>query len=113
MAIVLHHSRSRGTARCVLLGIANHEGDRGAWPSIATLRKYAGGVDERNVQRALQTLVELGELRIDVQAGGDGRMTRGGRETNRYFVLVRCPDWCDRSANHRDVRQIDVPFPQT
>ncbi|KAB2809289.1 helix-turn-helix domain-containing protein [Pimelobacter simplex] len=111
MAIVLHHSKSQGTTRNVLIGIANHHSDRGAWPSLATLRKYAGGVTERTVQRSLRELEALGELSVEIQGGGDGRRTRGGRETNRYFVLLRCPDWCDRSMNHRDVRQIDVPFP--
>jgi DNA-binding transcriptional regulator YhcF (GntR family) len=62
MAIALHHSRSSGTTKLVLLGIANHDGDGGAWPSLATLATYAGGVSERTVSRAIGELVELGEV---------------------------------------------------
>lgn len=103
MAIVLHHSRARGSARLVLLGIANHAGDGGAWPAVATLAKYAGGIDRRGVQRALDKLVSLGEIRRHVQAGGLPDLEDHERP-NRYDVLVSCPPWCDRSANHRDSR---------
>ena len=69
MAIALHHSRSKGTAKVVLLGIANHDGDGGAYPTVATLAKYAN-VSRANVQKALTKLESLGEIRRDVQAGG-------------------------------------------
>lgn len=103
MAVVLHHSRAKGTARLVLLGIANHDGDGGAWPAVATLAKYAGGIDRRGVQRALDKLVSLGEVRRHVQAGGMADVADHERP-NRYDVLVVCPPWCDRTAQHRDVR---------
>ncbi|MBM7510033.1 hypothetical protein JOE61_003847 [Nocardioides salarius] len=106
MAVVLNHSQATGTAKVLLLGIANHAGDGGAWPSIRTLTRYAG-VDDRNVRRALRTLEELGELHISVQHGGGERMP-DYRRPNRYEVLVRCPSWCDRSAQHRDVRTSDT-----
>ena len=106
LAIVLNHSQATGTAKVLLLGIANHAGDGGAWPSIRTLTRYAG-VDERNVRRALRQLEELGELRIAVQSGGSDRLP-SYRRPNRYEVLVRCPRWCDRSAQHRDARQVDL-----
>jgi DNA-binding GntR family transcriptional regulator len=70
MAIALHHSRAKGTAKLVLIGIANHDGDGGAWPSVDTLAKYAG-VHRRNVQRALQQLEELHEIEIVRNGGGD------------------------------------------
>lgn len=99
MALVLHHSRAKGTAKLVLLGIANHAGDGGAWPSVATLARYAN-VDERSVQRALAQLVQAGELHVHVQGGGTHR-TKDHERPNRYDVLVVCPQHCDRTASHR------------
>lgn len=103
LAAVLHHSQAKGTARLVLLGIANHAGDGGAWPSVATLAKYAG-VTPRNVQKALRGLQELGEVRVYTQQGGLP-FTSDQHRPNRYDVLVACPPWCDRSPAHRDTRQ--------
>ena len=99
MTIALHHSRARGTSKVVLLGIANHDGDGGAWPSIATLAKYAN-VAHRNVQMAVRELERLGEVRVEVQAGGTGR-TRDTQRPNLYHFMLRCPDDCDRTSQHR------------
>jgi len=99
MAIALHHSQAKGTAKLVLIGIANHDGDGGAWPSIATLAHYAG-VDARSAQRAIERLVSLGEIRRDIQAGGDERVP-DHRRPNRYRFLLGCPHTCDRTRNHR------------
>lgn len=104
MAMVLHHSRAKGTAKLVLLGIANHDGDGGAWPSIATLATYAN-VHERNVQRSIDQLVSKGELVVHPNDGGT-RDTPDRFRPNRYTVLVRCPSYCDRSAQHRDTRRV-------
>lgn len=102
MAAVLHHSRARGTAKLVLLGIANHAGDGGAWPAMDTLARYAN-VDRSNVKKALRALQGLGEVRVYVQGGGPVDAD-DGRRPNRYDVLVACPLWCDRTAQHRDTR---------
>ena len=67
MSQVLNHSKATGRAKLVLLGIANHQGDQGAWPSIATLARYANA-SERSVKRDIQDLVELGELVVEVNA---------------------------------------------
>lgn len=99
IAIALHHSEAKGTAKLVLVGIANHDGDGGAWPSVATLAHYAG-VDARSVQRAIDKLERLGEVRREVQAGGDLRVP-DHRRPNRYHFLLRCPHTCDRTRNHR------------
>lgn len=92
MTAVLHHSRATGSAKLLLLGIANHQGDSGAWPSIQTLTKYTGS-SKRYVQKMILELVELGDLAVDYQDGIRG--------TNRYWVTVTCPEDCDRSTAHR------------
>lgn len=102
MAVVLHHSRAKGTAKLVLLGIANHEGDGGAYPSVRTLARYAN-VNARNVQRAITWLIEHGEVVVDLQTGGE-RDWADHLRPNRYQVKVRCPSWCDRTTHHRDTR---------
>lgn len=99
MACVLHHSRATGVDRLVMLGIANHDGDGGAWPSIGTLAKYAAA-SERSVQRAIRRLEELGEIKVYARAGG-GMEVRGDRRPNRYDVLLACPPGCQGSRNHR------------
>lgn len=104
MAIAMNHSRATGTARLVLMGIASHNGDGGAWPAIASLKRYAGGVDKRNIQRAIEKLEELGEIRRLVQAGGTAE-TRDDRRPNRYLFLLKCPSYCDGSSQHRDRRK--------
>lgn len=100
MAIALHHSQAKGAARLVLLGIANHDGDGGAWPSLATLSKYTGGLDVRTVRRALRELEALGEIETRVNGGGTSEM-RSDRRPNRYALLLNCPETCDRSKHHR------------
>lgn len=107
LAAVLHHSRAKGTAKLVMVGIANHDGDGGAYPSVSTLARYAN-VDPRNVQRSIDKLVSLGELAVHVQQGGT-IATPEHERTNRYDVLVSCPPWCDRTTQHRDTRQTRQP----
>lgn len=110
LTAVLHHSKAKGTPKLVLLGIANHQGDGGAWPAVSTLARYAN-VTERNVQKALEQLVQLGEVAVHRQAGGNARM-RDWERPNRYDVLVSCPAQCDRTTAHK-VRypQVDAPLP--
>lgn len=103
LATCLHHSRAKATVKLVLLGIANHDGDGGAWPTVATLAKYAN-VHPRNVQKALERLISLGEIQVDPQAGGLANMADCDRP-NLYHVMVRCPTWCDGSTQHRDQRK--------
>jgi hypothetical protein len=108
MAIALNHSRAKGVARLVLIGICNHDGDGGAWPSIAKLQRYAGNVDRRTVQRAVDELERLGEVQRIIQQGGD-HTTGDGRRPNLYRVRLECPGTCDRSRNHR-VRDEALPL---
>jgi hypothetical protein len=95
MSLVLHHSQATGAAKLLLLGIANHQGDSGAWPAVSTLSRYAG-VTERRAQQLLRALEESGELIVKRQAGGSGQY-----KTNLYWVNVACPEDCDGSAMHR------------
>lgn len=111
LAIVLHHSRAKGTAKLVLVGIANHDGDGGAWPTVATLAKYAN-TDPRTVQRAITTLENLGELRRNVQAGGTADISSFQRP-NLYELNIMCPGDCDRSRHHRTRRKPGFTDPLT
>lgn len=104
MSVVLHHSKAQGATKLILLGIANHQGDGGAWPSISTLAKYAGGVNRRTVQRAIGDLVAMGELESEIQAGGSYKDQANGRP-NLYRVLLGCPAECDGSPNHRRITE--------
>jgi hypothetical protein len=97
MAVVLHHSRAKGTDKLILLGIANHEGDGGAHPGVPTLARYAN-VAESSAREAVRRLEASGE--VEVVIGGGPLMPNGGR-TNAYRVLVVCPPECDRSPHHR------------
>lgn len=97
MSLVLHHSKAQGAAKLVLLGIANHHSEEaGAWPSVATLAKYAA-VSERRVQQIIRELEESGEVVTMLQRGGQF----GQYKTNRYFVSVSCPRECDGTSAHR------------
>ncbi len=84
VSLVLNKSKATGRAKLVLLGIANHLGDQGAWPSIATLARYANA-SERSVKRDLQELVELGELKIELQ----NAPTNHQYKTNLYWITIQ------------------------
>jgi hypothetical protein len=103
LSLVLHHSRAKGTAKLVAIGIANHAGDGGAWPTLATLARYAN-VSPRNVRQGIARLVALGEIRVDVQNGGTHDQP-DHRRPNRYTILLACPAWCDHTSQHRDTRR--------
>ena len=108
MTLALNHSKSEGTAKLVLIGIANHDGDGGSWPSVATLAKYAT-VSERTVQRHINTLIELGEIERVMNDGGTHR-TAPHMRPNLYKILLRCPANCDGTTNHRMTPE-DPPTP--
>lgn len=81
MNSVWENSQATGRARLVLLAIADHQGEIGAWPSIATLARMVNA-SERSVKRDIQELVELGELIVELQAAP----TNTQYKTNRYWV---------------------------
>jgi hypothetical protein len=83
VSLVLNNSRATGRAKLVLLGIANHLGDQGAWPSISTLARYANA-SERSVKRDIQELVQMGELKVELQ----NAPTRQQYKTNLYWITI-------------------------
>lgn len=99
LALALHHSNAKGATKIVLLGIANHAGDGGSWPSVPTLAAYAN-VSDRQVQTSIDQLIKTGELRRDVQAGGLRNMADFDRP-NLYHLTLSCPVNCDGTTAHR------------
>ena len=83
MQAVWEHSKSDGRARLVLLAIADHQGEIGAWPSIATLARMVNA-SERSVQRDIQYLQNIGELTVEVQ----NAPTRSQYKSNLYWVTL-------------------------
>jgi hypothetical protein len=60
---VFDHSMSRGSARLVLLALANHaDANMMAWPSVETLRRAVNLRQRRNVHTALAELIRTGEI---------------------------------------------------
>jgi hypothetical protein len=90
VSLVLNESKATGRAKLVLIGIANHLGDQGAWPSIATLARYANA-SERSVKRDLQELIALGELQVELQ----NAPMNSQYKTNLYWITIQAgvTDW--------------------
>ena len=90
MSAVFKHSASTGSARLVLLAIADNADDDtwSCWPSVQTIGAKAR-VSEATVHRALKELQKLGELDVQHNAGGHPGMRSDPRyRPNRYTVLV-------------------------
>lgn len=99
MNAVWRHSKSAGRQKLVLLAIADHQGEMGAWPSIATLARMVNA-SERSVQRDIQNLVAFGELAIEEQAAP----TRSQYKTNRYWVTLSGVTDFESGVTNRAVR---------
>jgi len=85
---VWSQSQAKGTARLVLLAIADHANPSGVcWPSLRRLSSYVN-VDRRNVIKAINSLVKMGELeRVDT--GHKGRATTYKVTLHRELQLPR------------------------
>jgi hypothetical protein len=83
ISLVVNQSRAEGRAKLVLIVIANHHGDNGAWPSIETLARYANA-SERSIKRDLAYLQELGELSVEINGSDFG----GQYKTNKYWITL-------------------------
>jgi hypothetical protein len=102
ISAVMHHSKSSGTARAVLLSIAWHIGEHpeeGCFPSQKRLAQLSG-CSKRQAQRAIDKLEESLEL---IVASHDGSGYRADRITNRYWLNINCPELCDNSLMHKPV----------
>jgi len=97
MSAVLHHSQASPHAKLVLMAIAYHENDTGAWMSQATLARLCN-MSERTVRRHIAELKSLFEIDV-IPDDGQGY---GARVTNRYFIILDCPERCDRSFSHKE-----------
>jgi len=83
---VWNNSRSRHGARLVLLAIAdcaNSADGTGAWPSIKELARKAA-ISPTAVHAAIRSLIELGELKVELNAGKAGPTGT----TNSYQVIM-------------------------
>lgn len=83
MNAVWRESRSEGRARLVLLTIADHQGEMGAWPSIERLAQMVNA-SVRTVQREIQILEALGELKVERRNAPTG----GQYKANLYWVTL-------------------------
>lgn len=82
MALALKVTGLLPKEKLVLIGIANHDGDGGAWPTMATLAMYLGA-SERTAQRVVASLVGKGFVSVGINAGG-AEWTRKDRRPNLY-----------------------------
>ena len=100
IAAVLHHSKAVGTDKVVLLGIAWHMGEdpeEGCWPRISKLAHYCN-TSERTVKRALDHLIDLGEIERFINSGRG----RADRRPNCYYITLDCGDWnCTGYPSHK------------
>jgi len=96
MNAVWNHSKSKGRARVVLLAIADHQGELGAWPSLERLAKRANS-SKRSVSRDIQDLVTMGELKVDFRSAPTG----GQYRANRYWVTLvgDAPDMTNENSD--------------
>jgi hypothetical protein len=78
---VWKYSKATGRARLVLLAIADHQGEIGAWPSISTIAKMVNA-SERSVQRDIKDLEASGELIVEIQNAPTNRQYK----SNLYWV---------------------------
>jgi hypothetical protein len=101
LAVIFHHAPYTGRDKLILLGIANHDGDGGAWPSIATLARYAN-CSEASVRRTLKLLIDDGAITKQIQAGGNHN-TPEHLKPNLYEITLECPPNCDKTRKHKPV----------
>lgn len=83
MNSVWKYSKADGRARLVLLAIADHQGELGAWPSLERLAEMVNA-STRSVQRDIQILEALGELRVERQNAPTGNQYK----SNLYWVTL-------------------------
>lgn len=110
VAWVLENSESRGTARLVLIALANRanpDHNWECWPAMRGLAKEAGVASTSTVHSALATLVDLAEIKIvspgDARHPGRYRMTFMQRSVGEHSSVreanaASSPERTQRSA---------------
>jgi hypothetical protein len=89
LALNLVDDRLTPTDKLLLVGIANHDGDGGAWPSVATLARYCG-ISVRGVQKRLSYVEGLGYISRELGAGGSPK-TPVHERPSLYHLHLRTP----------------------
>jgi hypothetical protein len=97
--------------KLVLIGIASHDGDGGAWPSIATLATYAG-VSVRQTKRLVAQLETAGYVAVTVNGGGTAK-TRDDRRPNRYDLTIQRGDMQREQQSRGDMQGAHGVTPMT
>jgi hypothetical protein len=97
--------------KLVLIGIASHDGDGGAWPSIATLAIYAG-VSVRQTKRLVAQLETAGYVSVTMNGGGTAK-TRDDRRPNRYDLTIQRGDMQREGQLRGDMQGTDGVTPMT
>lgn len=99
MAEIAAHSKTRGSARHLLLTIASYANPngRGAYPSMQTLAADTG-LSERHIQRVLRSLETSGDLTID-------RVHVAGKRPHNRYHIVRY--WLDTAQTITDTMSMD------
>lgn len=92
-------SKAKGTARCVLYGLADAaQLDGLAWPGRRELRQW-GGCSEPTLSKALEALEAAGELVV-----ARGRRRPNGRQTSNAYWL---PRYADKDAIQQTLKAQD------
>lgn len=120
MGWVLEHSRSQTGTRLVLMAIANHaDADgRNAWPSQKRIAQEAR-VSVRTVRRAVDELVEMGELAVrEYEGASRGRGRTHYYELSGYIATIEprtdCPPFdSDTRTSATETRTNETPNPDT
>lgn len=115
---VFRLSRSRGSARLVLLALADVASDAGevtAYKRSQTILAAKANIDPKTVPRAVDTLIELGEL-VLLDEDGNEHTSRedaagGGRRRTDYRIKLAEPpaDGGDRSTRGHPPQDAGAP----
>jgi hypothetical protein len=113
MVWVLEHSSVQGSAKVVLLGLANHANENGgnAWPSVATLSRYAN-LSERATQKVLGKLANEGHIIVRRNQGGSPD-ARADSRPNLYQIVMQSNSAADGDGvNAGTPREVNLRTPR-
>jgi hypothetical protein len=114
VGFILDHSTASGSARWVLISLANHARGWDAWPSVELIA-YEAGLTERTVQHALAGLERDGHIVRTINGAPDLRIPNG-RKPNLYQIsdepTRRCFRGCPMCAHLDDDGVLSDATPQ-